>query len=54
LMPHPERAISTLLGSNDGCHLLRSLLHSSSSDSHPAGADATAAAAGAGRLRSEP
>ena len=54
LMPHPERATSTLLGSEDGCQLLRSLLHSSSSDRHPAGADATAAAAGAGRLRSEP
>jgi phosphoribosylformylglycinamidine synthase len=30
LMPHPERAISDLLGSSDGVVLLRSLLHAAS------------------------
>jgi phosphoribosylformylglycinamidine synthase len=54
LMPHPERATSRLLGSDEGCQLLRSLLHSSSTRSHPASAAAAAAAAGSFGLRSEP
>jgi phosphoribosylformylglycinamidine synthase len=53
LMPHPERATDGLLGSDDGCLLLRSLLHSAATPGMPAGA-AAGVAAGSAHLRSDP
>jgi phosphoribosylformylglycinamidine synthase len=52
LMPHPERATDALLGSDDGCLLLRSLLHSAATPGTPA--TAVGVAAGGAGLRSQP